>query len=249
MTPAEVIWPAVAIDAEGEGDDGDDVKDLPSVDCVVIDAILARSDAAIERAKEPGRGRPIRWPVISTGTRMPDLTNGAKCCERPNIYRWCFGRSLPSMTGTSFPCCSMRPWLVRLVAASILREAGIPTDAHRAAINLGLKSIPVDRRRHRDREPRLLAIAHSILAAAEIDMKEHDRLVLARTLFERKLEGRRTSLKLPALVELVTAKPLVSAGIAAKTIEVTPQAARRIMAELGLREMTGMGRFWAWGVI
>lgn len=47
-------------------------------------------------------------------------------------------------------------------------------------------------------------------------MKEHDRLVLARTLLERKLEGRRTSSKLPELVELVMAKPLVSAGMVAK---------------------------------
>jgi hypothetical protein len=51
------------------------------------------------------------------------------------------------------------PWLDRLLATSILREAGI---------NLGLKIIPVDRRRHRDRETRLLAIAHGLLAAAEI---------------------------------------------------------------------------------
>jgi len=120
---------------------------------------------------------------------------------------------------------------------------------HLAAINLGLKTIPVDRRRHRDRETRLLAIANGLLAAAEIGMKEHDRLTLARTLMERKLEGRRTSSKLPELVELVMEKPLVSAGMVAKTLDVTPQAARRIVSELGLREMTGRGRFRAWGVI
>ncbi len=141
------------------------------------------------------------------------------------------------------------PWLGRLLCASILREAGITTSAHLTAINLGLKTIPVDRRRSRDRETRLLAIAHGLLAAAEIGLKEHDRLVLARTLMERKLEGRRTSSKLPELVELVMAKPLVSAGMVAKTLDVTPQAARRIVLELGLREMTGRGRFRAWGII
>ncbi|PZR56390.1 MAG: hypothetical protein DI537_54390, partial [Stutzerimonas stutzeri] len=129
------------------------------------------------------------------------------------------------------------------------REAGITTGAHLAAINLGLKTIPVDRRRHRDRETRLLAIAHGLIAAAELGLKEHDRLALARQMMERKLSGRRTSSKLPELVELVMAKPLVSAGMVAKTLEVTPQAARRIVLELGLREMTGRGRFRAWGVI
>lgn len=51
-------------------------------------------------------------------------------------------------------------------------------------------------------------------------MKEHDRLTLAKTMMDRKLEGRRTSSRLPELVELVMAKPLVSAGMVAKTLEV-----------------------------
>jgi hypothetical protein len=136
-----------------------------------------------------------------------------------------------------------------LFAASILRQAGITTGVHLAAINLGLKTMPVDRRRHRDRETRLLAIAHGLIAAAEIGIKEHDRLTLAKTMMDRKLEGRRASSKLPELVDLVMAKPLVSAGMVAKTLEVTPQAARRIVLELGLREMTGRGRFRAWGMM
>lgn len=135
------------------------------------------------------------------------------------------------------------PWLGRLLAASILRQAGVATGAHLAAVNTGLKTIPVDRRRHRDRETRLLAITHGLLAAAELGLKEHDRLTLAKTMMDRKLEGRRTSSKLPELVELVMAKPLVSAGMVAKTLGVTPQAARRIVLELGLREMTGRGGF------
>jgi len=94
----------------------------------------------------------------------------------------------------------------------------------------------------------LLAIAHGLLAAAEIGLKEHDRLALARTLVERKLERRRTSSKLPELVELVMARPLVSAGMVVKTLGVAPQAARRIVFELGLREITGRGRFRAWRV-
>lgn len=51
--------------------------------------------------------------------------------------------------------------------------------------------------------------------------------------------------KLLGLIELVMGKPLVSAGMVANTLGVTPQAARRIVGELGLREMTG--RFRAWG--
>jgi hypothetical protein len=74
-------------------------------------------------------------------------------------------------------------------------------------------------------------------------------LVLARQVMERKLIGRRTSSKLPELIELVISRPLVHSGTAAKVLGVTPQAALKIIGELGLREMTGRGRFRAWGVI
>jgi hypothetical protein len=35
----------------------------------------------------------------------------------------------------------------------------------------------------------------------------------------------------------------------ADEFEVTPRAAQNLVAELGLREMTGRGRYRAWGVL
>ncbi|WP_352496233.1 MULTISPECIES: helix-turn-helix domain-containing protein [unclassified Mesorhizobium] len=65
---------------------------------------------------------------------------------------------------------------------------------------------------------------------------------------ERKLRDRRTSSKLSE-VELVLSRPLVSAGMIQERLKVTKQGALNLVGELGLREMTGRGRFRAWGIV
>jgi hypothetical protein len=262
-------WAGASLDGDGEDvSDGEvDVSEAPAgvgegEDTIVdglgdafaaIDAVLARSDAAIEEAKAPGRVKnvPDKDPFVydldwDEDERLAEWQAVvARSQDLPPVLQ-----SIVALDAwNEIAVLQHAPWLGRLLAASVLREGGVTTGGHLAAINVGLKVIPVDRRRHRDRETRLLAIARALTIAAETGLKEHDRLVLARQMMMRKLEGRRASSRLPELVELVMARPLISAGMVAKTLDVTPQGARRIVQELGLREMTGRGRFRAWGVV
>lgn len=177
---AGVLRPAAAAKNPKEEGDDDDAGNLPGVDYAAIDAVLARSNAAIESATRPG----------GSGTNRPgekdplvydlDWDGDARLDEWRGVLRQ--AENLPAVlqaivtldAWNELSVLQHAPWLGRLFCASILRQAGITSGAHLAAINFGLKTIPVDRRRHRDRETRLLAIAHGLLAAAEIGMKEHE---------------------------------------------------------------------------
>ena len=140
------------------------------------------------------------------------------------------------------------PGLGRLLASAVLRDRG-KTRAHLPCLAEGAKAVPRERRRSRDAATRLVAELEAIAAAAEEGMKQHDRWLLARTLLLRKLDGRRSTSRLPELIEFVLSRPLVSAGMIAKELGVTPRAAQNLVAELGLREATGRGRYRAWGVL
>jgi hypothetical protein len=134
---------------------------------------LARSEAVLKSAAAPTSQPRERDPLVSD----PDWDEDTRLEEWRSVLRQ--ADHLPPVlqaivaldTWNTLEVLQHAPWLGRYLAASILRQGGIATGAHLVAINLGLKTIPVDRRRHRNREVRLLAIADGLIAAAEIGLK------------------------------------------------------------------------------
>lgn len=120
---------------------------------------------------------------------------------------------------------------------------------HLAALYLGARAIGRERRQSRDHTTRPLAFIDAVHEGAVAGIKEHDRLMLARAQMERRLKGRRSTSKLPQLIELVLSRPLVSSGMIEKQLGVTTAGALDLIGELELREITGRGRYRAWGVM
>ena len=234
-------------DDEDASDERDGDGGALSEEFAAIDAALVRSRQALQT--ESARG-PERDPLVYDLDWDED--------ERLAAWRTVVGQttSLPPVLAAALVLQAwdaIEPlqhlsWLGRLIASALLRERG-KARAHLPCLNIGLRFLPRDRRRGFDDDDKPRVYIDAISAAAESGMKDHDRWLLARRQLERKLVGRRSNSSLPALVELVTATPIVSAGMISKSLDVSHRAAQDMVAELGLREITGRGRYRAWGLI
>jgi hypothetical protein len=148
----------------------------------------------------------------------------------------------------SNPPLERQAWLGNLLVSATLRARN-KTRSHLCCVNSALRLVRREKRGSPDRATRLIAFLAAIAAGAEAGMADHDRWLLARRRLEGKLKGRRSSSRLPALAEFILARPIASAGMIAGELGVTPRAAQDMVAELGLREITGRGRYRAWGIL
>jgi hypothetical protein len=244
-----------------EPDDGDDegpAFEPPLAEDDEFAELFASVDAAVLRADRTLAGE-RRPPAPPSGERDPlvydlDRDDDARLAEWRGIVDQT--RDLPPTLAAALvheawiaiEPLHRAPGLGRLFAAALLQDRG-KTRAHLPCLAEGAKAVPRERRRSRDAATRVAAELEAIAAAAEEGLKQHDRWALARTLLLRKLDGRRSTSRLPELIEYVISRPLVSAGMIAKELAFTPRTAQSLVAELGLREATGRMRYRAWGIL
>ncbi len=246
---------------QGPGDDGDrdisaDAEEALSAEFAAIDAVLERSRRILE-----GEGGPAVHPETPQSVIVGDLViRDAEWDERGRIEQWqAVVREVEDLAPTlaaavlweaweTLEPLQNKHWLGPLLVGACLRSRR-KVASHLFCINVGLKTIPRERRRSRSKTTRLLAALDAMSAAGDAGMKEISRLAQAREQMQRRLRSRRSSSSLPGVIDLILSRPIVSATMIAKEVNVTPRGALNLITELGVREMTGRGRYRAWGIL
>jgi hypothetical protein len=246
---------------DGDGEDGEaDVASpagqAPTDDRMAdmfaaVDAAIAQADRTLAgEAVAKTRQAPGRDPLVYDLDRDEDerLAEWRAVVDQVRALPPTLAAAVAADAWNAIEPLQHTPWLGRLFAAALLRERG-KARAHLPCLHDGLKTIPRERRRPPHQASRLGVQLEAIAAAAEAGLKDHDRWLTARTLLARKLAGRRSTSRLPALLDYVLTRPIASAGMIAAELRITPRAAQDLVAQLGLREATGRGRYRAWGIL
>ncbi len=244
------------IDRAGEGVELELVDhDALSPELAEIDEVLARTKWLVD-GNEPAE-RMKQGPELSVGElliRDPDWDEGERIGEWLELVKKV--ERIPATLAAALlwdawehlEPLQRQHWLGQVLVSDFLRSRG-KVRSHLLAYAVGLREIPGERRRARDRTVRLVAFLDAMSAAAAAGMKDIDRLTLAKRQLERKATGKRTTSSLPVVVDLMMSRPIVSAHMIAKAAKITPRGALNLVGELGVREMTGRGRYRAWGIL
>lgn len=245
-----------AVDRGGEGVELELFDDEAlSPELAEIDEVLARTKWLVD-GNEPAEPRK-REPEVSVGElliRDPDWDESERIDEwldlakKVELFPATLAAALLWDAWEDFEPLQRQHWLGQVLVSDFLRSRG-KVRSHLLAYAVGLREIPRERRRARDRTPRLVAFLEAMSAAAIAGMKDIDRLTLAKRQLERKALDKRSTSSLPVAIDLLLSRPIVSAHMVAKSARITPRGALNLIGELGVRELTGRGRYRAWGII
>lgn len=134
----------------------------------------------------------------------------------------------------------------RALACAWLRRVGAVAQATLPPLSVGFLGYASDFRPANDNRWQI-ALLEASARGSEVGLRLLDRLGRAEARLREHARPRRTSSRLPPLVELMLASPAVSAADVAGSLRITPVAARRLLDRLmrdsAARELTGRTSF------
>lgn len=146
MAPPKSELPAAIVtEAAGEGEGAEpDASDPLAAELAAIDAVLARSDAAIAEAKAPGRRGRGKDPLVYDLDWDEDarLEEWRVVLAEPDGLSPVLGAALLLDAWNDLQVLQHAPWLGRLLAAAALRQVGLTTAAHLTAVNRDSNRLP-----------------------------------------------------------------------------------------------------------
>ncbi|MEJ6784915.1 RHE_PE00001 family protein [Aminobacter sp. Piv2-1] len=248
--------------AEGEGSSVDETTELMLIgeddplaqELANVDALLEQSQQLIDRVsatKREGRSPLVVGDLVvrdSDWDESDRVTQWKRVLQEVADLPPTLAAALIWDAWETLEPMQRQHWLGSQFVGAYLRAQG-KVASHLFGFNVGLKAVPRERRRSPNRLTRILALLDAMSASADLGMKELARLAQARELMTRRLSGRRSSSSLPTTIDFILSRPIVSAPMIAKAAKVTQRGALNLIAELSVRELTGRGRYRAWGVL
>jgi hypothetical protein len=241
-------------------DDDHEPDALLTAEMAEIDAVLARSSRLLDdlaRGSSPVAAEPAKQG--GDDDRL-GLFNDEEWDEASRIREWrqliVIADELPPTLGAALlfdaweriEPLRRQHWLGGLLIAGYLRQRGKVT-SHLFSFSTGLKTIRYERRRSPQRAIRLQSFLEAISESADLGLKEMDRLSLAQVQMEMRFKDRRSNSSLPELAHFVLSRPLVSSAMVQRELRVSSRGALNLLNDIGIREITGRGRYRAWGII
>ncbi len=141
-------------------------------------------------------------------------------------------------------------WRSAIMANAVMREGGL-TPHHQFALGVGARK---SRYRYDDRAPleqRIAGFLDWVTQGAVAGQAELMRLSLAQQVLGRVAQSKHVDSRLPALIDLVLSRPLISAEIAQRELKLTSTGFRRLREQLGtsVKELSGRSRYQVWGIL
>jgi hypothetical protein len=241
-------------------DDRSAVSWPPRSGASALDDALAEADALLARSRRSlDRFNDLSSEAGRAAVRVSDPTYD----EPGRIEAWRAAlEDAADLPSTLAAAVALDAWLMLepsehrgeagfLIAATLLRFRGLAA-RHMPALALGYRKARVRWSPHQARRTRLSGLLSAIAESARAGQADLDRLSLARDVMLGRCEGRSRNSRLKDLVDLFVSSPLVTVPLAAKRLDVTPQAIEAMLKQLGHslpRELTGRKRYRAWGIV